>query len=186
MIQHVEVVDYDPVWPERFRSLRDVLWPVVKDLAIGIEHVGSTSVPGLASKPIIDLDIIIPEAKLQETINRLEALGYIHEGNLGFEGREAFKATLGSPRHHLYVCVEGCTALQNHLLFRDYLRRNPTACREYSELKKGLAACFEHSVGEYTQRKTDFILSTLALEGLETKRLEAIRRANLGLTVDNS
>lgn len=175
MIQHVGVVDYDPIWPERFRSLREILWPVVKDLAIDIEHVGSTSVLGLASKPIIDLDIIVPPARLQETINRLVALGYAHEVDLGIEGRKAFKSPQDSPRHHLYVCVEGCTALQNHLLLRDYLRRNPTACREYSELKKGLAARFSHSVEEYTKRKTDFILSTLASAGLETKRLEAIK-----------
>ena len=91
-MKKVVVVDYDPAWPAVFGRLRDQVWPVVQDVAISIEHIGSTSVPGLASKSIIDLSIVTPsDAEVPLTIERLVTLGYIHRGNLGIEGREAFK-----------------------------------------------------------------------------------------------
>jgi GrpB-like predicted nucleotidyltransferase (UPF0157 family) len=96
----VEIVDYDPRWPETFASLRDQVAGVLGPFALRIEHVGSTSVPGLPAKPIIDLDVVIAtQVDLPEVIGRLGTLGYQHEGDLGIPGREAFNAPAATPGH---------------------------------------------------------------------------------------
>src|SRR5258705_12320222 len=89
----VEVVDYDPRWPTRFETLRARIVAALGSLADSIEHVGSTSVPGLAAKPIIDIDVLVVSAiDVPEAIERLALLGYLHRGNLGIDGREAFES----------------------------------------------------------------------------------------------
>src|SRR6185503_6081151 len=101
----ITVVDYDPSWPTAFEAVRARVWPVVADVAIAVEHVGSTSVPGLPAKPIIDVTVVVPtDAAVAAAIERLSTLGYRHLGNLGIEGREAFASPDRPPRHHLYVC----------------------------------------------------------------------------------
>jgi GrpB-like predicted nucleotidyltransferase (UPF0157 family) len=87
----VVVVDYDEEWPRRSEKLRALIWPVVSDVAIRIEHVGSTAVLGLAAKPIIDMTIVVGgRSDVPLTIKRLATIGYRHRGNLGIEDREAF------------------------------------------------------------------------------------------------
>jgi GrpB-like predicted nucleotidyltransferase (UPF0157 family) len=94
----VQVVNYQPEWPDQVRRLRDRVWPSVRDIAIAVEQVGSTSVPGLAAKPVIDLDIVIASREgVSEMAMRLTRLGYEHRGNLGIEGREAFSAPGSQP-----------------------------------------------------------------------------------------
>jgi GrpB-like predicted nucleotidyltransferase (UPF0157 family) len=97
----IVVVDYDPSWPVTFAALREPIWRALADIAISVEHVGSTSVPGLAAKPIIDIDAVITSsADISAAIDRLATLGYVHSGTLGIEGREAFESPAG-PAHHL-------------------------------------------------------------------------------------
>src|ERR1700680_4526891 len=112
----VVVVPYDPAWPAAFELLRARMAPVLGDLAVGIEHVGSTAVPGLDAKPIVDIDVVIRRAEaLDEVGRRLAELGYTYLGDLGIVGREAFRASADLPRHHLYVCASGAAPLQAHL-----------------------------------------------------------------------
>jgi GrpB-like predicted nucleotidyltransferase (UPF0157 family) len=173
------VVDYDPGWPRDFERVRSAVWPGVSDVASGIEHVGSTAVPGLAAKPIIDLTVVVPgEADVARAIEGLESLGCVHRGNLGIEGREAFEGLEGLPPHHLYLCPSHGPALANHLAVRDHLRAHPDAAREYGELKKRLAKQFPHDSEGYTRGKTDFLLRILRTAGLPPERLAAIERAN--------
>lgn len=180
MRQKVEVVNYDPDWPQVFEGLKARIWPVVADFVVSIEHVGSTSVAGLAAKPVIDMDIIVPsQAEILLAVERLATLGYEHRGNLGLEGREAFFNPPDLPRHNLYVCLQGSTALQNHLTLREYLRAHPEAARAYGELKKGLAQKHTYDIGGYVEEKTDFILGILRQQGLNAEQLESIRADNL-------
>lgn len=175
----IEVVDYDPTWPRHFEELRARIWPVVQDFAFSIEHVGSTSVPGLAAKPIIDLDIVIPsEAQLPLAVQALASLGYQHQGNLGIKGREAFRRPEGTLPHNLYVCPKDSEGLHNHLALRDYLRANPEAVRSYAELKKQLAQQFPQDIEGYVDGKTDFILRILKQQGLSSERLDSIEAGN--------
>lgn len=175
----VFVVDYDPSWPDVFEVLRRPLWAALKDVAVSVEHVGSTAVPGLAAKPIIDIDVVLRSSDcLPEVIGRLAALGYEHQGNLGIEGREAFRSAQGLPAHHLYACPKDSVALANHLALRDFLRRDAAAVAEYGRIKKGLAARFPDDVDSYVAGKTDFILTVLRDAGFAEAALQRIKDAN--------
>lgn len=175
----IVVTDYDPQWPVYFEQIRAYLWPAIQDLATGVEHVGSTSVPGLAAKPIIDLDIIIPTADLLSPIvQRLEPLGYTHLGNLGIAGRDAFRQLNDLPPHHLYVCPADSIGLQNHLTVRDSLRADPAAREAYGELKKRLAVAFPTDIDRYVDGKTDLIVTILQQGRFSADQLAAIQAAN--------
>ncbi len=160
----VIIVDYDPSWPELFELLRERIARVVGDLALTIEHVGSTSVPGLAAKPIIDIDIVIDEyIDPASVIQRLGTLGYAHEGDGGIPGREAFSPPPGGPYHHLYLCTETCPAYREHILFRDYLRSHPDVAKVYGDLKKQLAEQYRTDRVGYGREKTEFVTGILRL-----------------------
>ncbi|PYX88742.1 MAG: GrpB family protein, partial [Acidobacteria bacterium] len=89
MANPVIVLDYDPNWPELFRSLRKRIADALGNMAAAIEHVGSTAVPDLPAKPIIDIDVLLAsETMLPTAVERLASLGYIHQGNLGIAERE--------------------------------------------------------------------------------------------------
>ena len=178
-MRSIEVVDYDPTWPDIFEDLRRRVWAVVGDFALAIEHVGSTSVPGLAAKPIIDASVVVKSSDdVPRSIDRLATLGYVHLGDLGVEGREAFQAPADLPAHHLYVCPAGSLALSNHIALRDYLRAHPDVARQYGELKKQLAAEFHDDIGGYVAGKTTFIVSILREVGFSPEQLESIKAVN--------
>jgi GrpB-like predicted nucleotidyltransferase (UPF0157 family) len=141
------VHDYDDRWPRQFEKIRDLLAEALHGLSLRIEHVGSTSIPGMTAKPIIDLVVVIEPGSLGYVTKALGGLGFRHEGDLGIPGREAFRPVEGStaadlPRHHLYVCPIGNRSLEEQLAFRDYLREHPEEARRLSEHKRAL--CIEH------------------------------------------
>ena len=175
----VVISDYDPAWATHFLDFRAGLWPYVHDLATAFEHVGSTSVPGLAAKPIIDIDIVVPdEATAQRVISRLAPLGYRHRGFMGVPHRHAFFQPKDTPAHHLYVCIEGCLALRNHLSLRDHLRAHPAAAAEYAALKRSLAQRHPHDIDAYVEGKTPFILGVLASSGFDPEEQTEVVRVN--------
>jgi GrpB-like predicted nucleotidyltransferase (UPF0157 family) len=158
MTNPVIVLDYDPKWPELFQSLRERIADALGDMAAAIEHVGSTAVPGLAAKPIIDIDVLlVSETMLAEAIERLARLGYIHRGNLGIPEREAFLAPAHDPPHHLYVCPPCSAEFRSHRAFRDYLRAHPKDAKIYSDLKIELAERFRDDRSAYTNAKGEFV-----------------------------
>lgn len=169
----IEVVDYDPNWSYEFAELKRVIGTQLGHLALSIEHVGSTSVPGLAAKPIIDLDIVIESnVLLPDVIQSLAELGYVHEGDLGIPEREAFGYKGNNvPRdgtgrtwqtHHLYVCPQDSKALARHIVFRDYLRNNSDTASAYGKLKSDLAQKFPHDIDSYLKGKEAFIDTVVA------------------------
>jgi GrpB-like predicted nucleotidyltransferase (UPF0157 family) len=132
------ITEYDPQWPILFEKLRVKFSELLGDMVSAIEHVGSTSVPGLAARPIIDLDVLLASAAyLPETIRRLATLGYEHQGDLGIAGREAFRTPPNLFAHHLYVCFPNYEEFGRHLLLRNYLRSHPAEVSAYSRLKSG-------------------------------------------------
>jgi GrpB-like predicted nucleotidyltransferase (UPF0157 family) len=175
----ITVVDYDPSWPSTFTQLKDIIWPAIQDAAINIEHIGSTSVPGLVAKPIIDMTIVVSDgSKMAQVIEGLAGIGYSHEGDRGVPGREAFKpAVRQPPRHNLYACVEGNLGLRNHLTIRGHLRKNPDSVAAYSDLKKQLAE--QHTdIDDYVDGKTELLVGILAKEGISEEELQEIRDLN--------
>jgi GrpB-like predicted nucleotidyltransferase (UPF0157 family) len=154
----VEIVDYDPEWPRLFEGLRERLLPLLRDVSVDIEHVGGTAVPGLAAKPIIDIDIVVRRTEdVPLVIGLLARLGYEHQGDLGVDGREAFRSPSGLPDHHLYAVVQGNAAHLGHIRPRDHLRSHPDAALRYGELKKQLAEAYGADRDGYTEAKREFI-----------------------------
>lgn len=159
----VRICDYDPEWPRLFSRIERELREQVGMLALAIEHVGSTAVPGLAAKPIIDIEIVIAsEYQFPSIKEHLEKFGYIHRGPCGVPDREVFRCVIGLPEHHLYVSETGARPLQEHLCFRDALRQSPELAAAYAALKRNLAEQYRNDRDAYTEAKTGFIRSVVA------------------------
>ena len=141
----VVVVPYDEAWKNAFEEIKNEIEAEIGDLILGIEHIGSTSVEGLSAKPCIDIDVIIKDYSVFDAVaKKLGTIGYIHEGDLGIQDREAFKYS-NKPHlmmHHLYVCPQDSKELHRHITFRDFLRHNPEAVRKYSLVKEKAAELF--------------------------------------------
>ncbi|MEJ8842633.1 GrpB family protein [Lacibacter sp. H375] len=158
------IQDYIATWAFNFQAIKTILAEALSDVLVLIEHIGSTAVPGLAAKPIIDIDIIFENNTDFNTIkNRLESIGYYHNGNQGIMNRDVFKranestkhTVLDSVTHHLYVCPAHSEELKRHLLFRNYLRTNEDARNEYQQLKLSLAQEVDHNQKLYAQLKEE-------------------------------
>ena len=161
--KHVVVLPYDEQWKRDFIMIKDELTSVLRQLALRIEHVGSTSVEGLSAKPIIDIDVVIKDYNVfEEVVSALGTIGYRHEGDLGIAGREAFKYDGKDHlrKHHLYVCPENSPELKRHIVFRDYLRTHLDAMREYSRIKEEGARLYPYDIDRYIEHKAPFIEKT--------------------------
>jgi GrpB-like predicted nucleotidyltransferase (UPF0157 family) len=157
--KHVVVLPYDEKWKQDFIDIKTELSQALGELAISVEHVGSTSVEGLAAKPIIDIDVVVTKERVNDAILALKNIGYIHEGNLGIPGREAFayEGKEHLQQHHLYVCPEDSLELKRHLAFRDYLRLHPEAVNEYSKVKVEAAKLYPEDIDQYIDYKAAVI-----------------------------
>lgn len=156
----VIVLPYDKAWNSAFEDIKKEIENALGGLIIGVEHVGSTSVEGMSAKPCIDLDVIISDYSLFDAVvKKLSAIGYIHEGDLGIKDREAFKYS-DKPHlmtHHLYVCPQYSEELRRHITFRDFLRTNPEAVRQYSQVKETAARLFPDDIDKYINYKSPCI-----------------------------
>jgi GrpB-like predicted nucleotidyltransferase (UPF0157 family) len=164
----ITVVEYDPAWLERFEILRNEYALAMARVGVpivNIEHVGSTSVPDLAAKPIIDCDIVVREAHVAAASNVLVSLGFTPLGELGIPQRWAFKEPARLSGTNTYVIADGCLSLRNHLAVRDALRADATLRDEYAAVKRqaGVRAA---NIDEYGQAKTDMVQKILAAAGL--------------------
>lgn len=179
MRRPVEVIEYDPAWVRTFERIRARVEAAFPPGAVRVEHVGSTSVPGLAAKPVVDVDVVIDaDADPVEAIRRLESLGYRHRGDLGLTGREAFRAPEGAPAQHLYLCRTDSAALRHHRAVRDRLRSDPGAARGYAALKRELAATHAGDRDAYQRGKTRFLLAILRDAGTPEDELAEVARVN--------
>jgi GrpB-like predicted nucleotidyltransferase (UPF0157 family) len=152
------IADYDPRWPEQFETLRSRIAAALGDLAITIEHIGSTAVPGLAAKPVIDIDVLMrSDGDLSLVTSKLALLGYDHRGDLGIPGREAFRTPPDDFPHHLYVCPPDSREYRRHIAFRNYLRTHPNDANAYASLKRSLAEKFGDQREAYNQAKSQFV-----------------------------
>lgn len=156
----VVVLPYDRGWKTDFEQIRQELGAALGNLALAIEHVGSTSVEGLSAKPCIDIDVVIADYTVFDAVvQKLSAIGYTHEGNLGIPEREAFRYEEKPHlrKHHLYVCPRNSRELHRHITFRDYLRSHPEAAREYGRVKETAARLFPEDMDRYMAYKAPCI-----------------------------
>jgi GrpB-like predicted nucleotidyltransferase (UPF0157 family) len=165
MHEAVRIVEYDPAWAQKFADEHLLLQRIFRRSTAVIEHVGSTAVPGLGAKPIID--ILVGVANLREVearISELEALGYEYVPDYEKElpDRRYFRKPRNSKREfHLHCVVRGSDFWNSHLAFRNYLREHPDVAAEYFQLKKELAARYASNRAGYTEAKSPFIDAVL-------------------------
>jgi GrpB-like predicted nucleotidyltransferase (UPF0157 family) len=160
----IVVVDYDLEWPASFECVACFVRPAVGGVALRVEHVGSTSVPGLAAKPIIDIDVVVAEGcDVPRVTAALATLGYEWVGDLGVVGREAYAAPEAAalPPHHLYSVIEGGRPYADHWLLRDLLREDPVARERYADLKRRNAARAGTDLDRYVALKARFVAELL-------------------------
>jgi GrpB-like predicted nucleotidyltransferase (UPF0157 family) len=164
----VEIFDYDEEWPSKFLEEKTKIMDAIGDTVVEVEHVGSTAVPGLCAKPIID--IIVGIRKLIDAKNcivPLESINYeyVPEYEASIPERRYFRkgpSEMPNDHFHLHMVEHGSDFWKRHLFFRDYLRTHPGAAREYCELKKRLAAKYGLNREAYTGAKTTFIESIVS------------------------
>ena len=186
MPQPVIIVDPDPAWTEHFERYRDEIVRACGDLIEHVEHVGSTSVPGLAAKPIIDIAIGVGDAELidvsdevavvpgdgqnvtaagparhVELVNAIKAIGYVYRGENGIPGRLLWGHRPIKPVCHVHLVLTGSPPWIDYLAFRDYLRTHPLRAAEYAALKRKLADEHGRDRIGYTDAKTDFVRGCL-------------------------
>lgn len=153
----IAIVDYDPAWPARFEAMRARLAQALGATAIRIDHVGSTAVPGLAAKPIIDIQVSVPDvADAAAFTNAIEAQGFA--SRMIEPGHHYFRPPPGVPRdYQVHVCTTGSDWEWRHLLFRDFLRTDSETRAGYEALKRDLATRFTHDRIGYNDAKGPFI-----------------------------
>ncbi len=157
----VRVIAYDPAWPERFEAWRGRLASLLGPAARRIEHVGSTSVPGLAAKPVVDIQVSVADMDDEDRyVPPCEAAG-LQLRFRDFEHRY-FQPPPGQPRDvHVHVCQQGSDWERLHLLFRDYLRASPGAREAYAAAKREAAGLWADQAAAYTEAKSEVVLGIL-------------------------
>lgn len=164
------VEEYNPLWPLWFEQLKARLEDGLDNIPHTIEHVGSTAVPGMTAKPIIDINIFCEAGGFPVIRDCLTMIGYAHEGDKRIQGREAFdlidadvKSSL--PPHHLYVCEKGNQALLEHLAFRNFMMQHPEWRQKLSELKRQLCEKYNNDRQAYIDGKDAMVkeITRLAL-----------------------
>jgi len=157
--RRVEVVPYNPQWPHRYKSEAELLAGTLSQELIIVHHIGSTAIPGMSAKPIID---ILAEVRSIEHIDSFNPamlkLGYMPKGEYGIPGRRFFiKGTEDERSCHLHVFQTSNPEIARHLRFRDYMIAHPAKAAEYASLKEYLASRFPNDIDGYMQGKDAFI-----------------------------
>ena len=153
------MVDYNPEWPAMFEAEAPKIAEALGDNLLSIHHIGSTSVPGLKAKPIIDiLPVVRDIAAVDQHTPQMEALGYEGLGEFGLPGRRYFRKGDLVRTHHVHVhALDSDQEIERHIAVRDYLRAHPDAAREYGELKAQLAKQFPDDRFAYMDGKDAFV-----------------------------
>jgi GrpB-like predicted nucleotidyltransferase (UPF0157 family) len=159
----IRIVPYDPAWPTRFDEERAALTAAIGDWVVGgVHHVGSTSVPGLEAKPIIDILVGVRDLEVSRScFDQLAAIGYLYAPYLETEMHWFCKPDPSRRTHHLHLVPTDSSTFRDELAFRDYLRSHRDVAQEYGALKRDLAKEFEHDREAFTAAKADFIRSVL-------------------------
>lgn len=169
----VKLVAHHPRWAEYFRKEKQLLFKMLGEKVLDIRHIGSTSIPGIPAKPVLDILAGVKMlADVEAFAQDLNRIGYQDKGDGGVPGRRYFvKGTEAKRTHHLNFCELNSFFWRSHLAFRDYLEQHPEIAKEYSVLKRELADRFPNDRGAYTAGKEEFVRSVLVRSGASTNPL---------------
>jgi len=169
-MRKVEVCSYNELWPHLFKEEANHLQQIYRDELVDIYHIGSSSVPGLSAKPIIDIMPVVRDiTKVDKYNEAMQEIGYIAKGENGIAGRRYFQKGGDQRTHHIHIYQQGSHEIIRHLAFRDYLKVHPEVSRQYGALKEGLASQFPYDIDSYINGKDRFVkeLEVRALEWYE-------------------
>ncbi len=158
--QRVHLVPHHPEWAEEFGRESSSLEEALDDHLVAIHHIGSTAIPRIHAKPIIDMLAVVRDVHLLDArAKRLEAIGYETLGEFGVEGRRYFRKNdrSGNRTHQIHAFAVGSLQIERHLAFRDFMNAHPDCAKAYEALKLRLAAIYPADISRYTDGKDDFI-----------------------------
>lgn len=157
-MRRIEIAEYDPSWPKCFTEESNLLRKTLGEIAVAVHHIGSTAVPGVAAKPIIDILVEVTDLAALDARNRdMELIGYEPKGEFGIPGRRYFQKGGDNRTHQIHAFVTGDTNVSRHIAFRDYLRSNAGVAGEYGALKKKVAETCDDDIEKYCDGKDAFI-----------------------------
>lgn len=165
MSRIVELHPHNPDWASEYETIAAQLTPIFGDQLLLIEHIGSTAIPGIKAKPIIDILIAVTDIGLvAEIIPAMEALGYDYRGERGIPGRQYFRMEPdNSSGIHVHIYQQGHKGITEKLDFRDYMHTHPDRAQAYSQLKEDLALKYREDRPKYSESKAGFIVETIEL-----------------------
>lgn len=154
----IEVVPYNPNWVMMYEEEAARIKKVMNTILINITHIGSTAIPGIKAKPVIDILVEVKDiGEVEQYNNEMEKLGYEPMGEYGIPGRRFFIKGGNNRTHHIHVFQEGNKEIERHLNFKEYLIAHPDVAKEYSKLKEKLAAEFTYDIENYVKGKSELI-----------------------------
>ena len=162
MAREMRIAAYDSGWPDAYAEEAAAIRAALGDLLVRAHHVGSTAVPGLAAKPVIDICIEVRDLERLDALDdEMQALGYVPRGEFGIPGRRYYPKGAESRTHHVHAFVAGDPHVEGHLAFRDYLRAHPSAAEAYAAIKGEASEKYLHDPEGYQAHKHAFITRTL-------------------------
>jgi GrpB-like predicted nucleotidyltransferase (UPF0157 family) len=157
-MRKIEVIDYDSSWPECFEIEKKLLLDTLGSVAVEVHHIGSTAVPGLAAKPIIDILIEVRDLAALDRLNgEMGSIGYKAKGEFGIPGRRYFQKGGDERTLQIHAFMHGDDNVMRHIAFRDYLRSNLVVAEEYAALKKRVAETCDNDIEKYCDGKDAFV-----------------------------
>ena len=159
MPQHIIVSEYDPAWPLKYETEKEKIEAILEHNCIALYHIGSTAVPGLAAKPIIDIMAAVRSLEQADAAaEKFSRIGYEYLGEFGRPGRRYLRKGGDERTHQIHIFqADDRKNIERHLAFRDYLRTHEEECREYAALKKELARRFPYDIDGYCDGKEKFV-----------------------------
>lgn len=171
-IRKIEVVEYNPSWPQQFEAESERIRQALGNNCLEIHHIGSTSIPGLCAKPIIDmLPVVRNIQKVDEATKAMESLEYEAKGEFGIAFRRFFRKGKNILTHNVHVYQKDDPEISRYLKFRDWMRSHPSDANNYGKLKKELAQKFPHDILQYSNGKDAFVASIDAKDGFKGWRM---------------
>ena len=156
--RRVEVVSYNPNWREMYKEESEKIKNILNDIVIDIHHIGSTAIPGIKAKPVIDILVEVKDIEGVDQYNhKMKELGYEAMGEYGILKRRFFRKGENNRTHHIHIFQVGNEEIKRHINFKEYLIAHPDKAREYSKLKEKLANKYSYDVENYSNSKSDFI-----------------------------
>ncbi len=157
-IRFVELTEYNPEWPQVFANAANEIKSILKENCVQIHHIGSTAIPNIYAKPIVDILPVVKDMRLVDLLNHeFEKLGYVCMGEYGISGRRFYWKSKAKRTHHIHLFEQGSPEIKRHLLFRDFMIAHKDYAQAYSLVKQSLAEVFSEDIENYVNGKSSFV-----------------------------